>query len=189
MSLSDRLIQCQTYIHNVCAGCLGRTKPNDIEDAVQEVNLKVLRTKAVFLGNADFRTWLHSICVNTCRMEFRKDFSRKRFAKTVSLDVPIEDDSEIRLRDLLPSLPDNTASRILIKEIVRTLPSSYHKIFIAVMVKGMSCEEAAKVVGKSPLAIKTTCSRIRLVVRSQFSDRAYDQGRRNLPLTFDYKVD
>lgn len=44
----------------------------DVDDAVQEVLIAVLRHRSRFRGDADIRTWLTRIAINACRAQQRK---------------------------------------------------------------------------------------------------------------------
>ncbi|AYC30748.1 RNA polymerase sigma factor [Paenisporosarcina cavernae] len=78
--------------------CLKLTRnPNEAEDLLQEVWLKVVRYESYMKDVEHVRAWLTTICMNTFRDRYRKNVRRSKYVANQpdQLDVP--------LLDLIPS--------------------------------------------------------------------------------------
>jgi len=87
-----------------------RRRPDEAENVLQLVYLKVLSGKAVFDGRSSFKTWLFAVIRKTAAHEYRMELLRKlrlsRIPKAIDAKPPGEQHGvEIRLKEALAKLP------------------------------------------------------------------------------------
>lgn len=122
------------------------------EELLQEVFLRVVRSKARYTPSAKFTTWLYSIARNLCVDESR----RARFRKHQSLDAPrrgADGDPGSAMISSLPSedVPTDEAAeaptiRRRLAEAVSKLPVEQREVFLLRQVSGLSFREIAETV-------------------------------------------
>src|SRR5882762_11602259 len=87
-----------------------RRRPDEAENVLQLVYLKVLSGKAVFDGRSSFKTWLFAVIRKTAAHEFRMELLRRlrlsQLPKAIDAKPPGEQHGvEIRLKEALAKLP------------------------------------------------------------------------------------
>jgi RNA polymerase sigma-70 factor (ECF subfamily) len=142
------------------------------EEAVQDTFINVFRKLKQFRGGSKFSTWLYTIVVNSCRMNFRK---RKIDAEMVSLDEPpTTDDAEQRI--VIPAWGETPESGALSRELrarldaaIEQLPPDYRVVFVLRDLEELSAEETAKILKLSIPAVKSRLRRARVFLRDRLS--------------------
>ncbi len=122
------------------------------EELLQEVFLRVVRSKGRYTPTAKFSTWLYSIARNLCVDESR----RARFRRHQSLDAPrrgADGDAGAAMISSIPSsaVPTDEAAeaptiRKRLSEAVANLPLEQREVFLLRQVSGLSFREIAETV-------------------------------------------
>ena len=113
----------------------------DAEDAVQEVFLRYLDRIGTFRDAEHEKAWLLRVTTNQCRDILR---SRQRHPQVALDQVPEEGHQ-----------PQDRA----IWEALMALPEKYREVLVLHAVEGYRVEEIAKLIGKTPSAVKMRLSR------------------------------
>jgi RNA polymerase sigma factor (sigma-70 family) len=112
-----------------------RRRPDEAENVLQIVYLKVLSGKAIFDGKSSFKTWLFAVIRNTAANEYRRNLLRR-----------------LRLSQI-PKAPDakppsqHQGIEIRLKEALGKLPARQREVLQLVFYHDLSIAEAAKVMG------------------------------------------
>ncbi len=122
------------------------------EELLQEVFLRVVRSKARYTPTAKFTTWLYSIARNLCVDESR----RARFRRHQSLDAPrkgADGEAGAAMISSIPSgaVPTDEAAeaptiRKRLAQAVDSLPLEQREVFLLRQVSGLSFREIAETV-------------------------------------------
>jgi len=156
--------------------------PEDAQEVVQEVFLRVFRHIERFEERATFSTWLTRIAVNTALMMHRP----RRHAET-SLDENWQDEggSESELvPDWRPNpeqLYSRSELRTILRQALEQLPEGYSTVFVLRDIEGFSIEETASALGITPPAVKARLLRARLQLREKLSRHfgpGFPEGRK-----------
>lgn len=116
-------------------------RPMDAEDVVQETFLRYLDRLGTFREAEHEKAWLLTVCTNLCRDALR---TRQRHPQ-VGLEEAPEVGHEPRDRELWEAL--------------MALPEKYRAVLVLHAVEGYKTEEIAKLIGKTPSAVKMRLSR------------------------------
>jgi RNA polymerase sigma-70 factor (ECF subfamily) len=142
-------------------------QPQDAEDAIQEVFLRVHRAIDTFdPQRGQFTTWLYQITVNYCRSRLR----RKRF-----FTMPWQQD---QLEERVPADPSvekqvlNSEFRQVLWEEVNTLGDKHRLVVILHYYMDLSCERIAEILG---CRVGTVYSRLH-TARHRLQDRLERRG-------------
>ncbi len=141
----------------------------DARDAVQDAFLSAFRSLERFEGQARLSTWLHRIVVNASLMKLRT--RRRKPEKSIEELLPrfLEDghmaEPAVPWRASTPSEAERSELRDLVLRQIEALPESYRNILLLRDIEGLDTEEAAKVLGVSPNAVKTRLHRARQALR------------------------
>jgi RNA polymerase sigma factor (sigma-70 family) len=112
-----------------------RRQPDEAENVLQLVYVKVLSGKAVFAGRSSFKTWLFAVIRKTAAHERRMDLLRKlRLSQ-----IPKLFDGQ------LPTQHHGVEVRL--KEALEKLPARQREVLQLVFYHDLSIVEAAKVMG------------------------------------------
>lgn len=142
----------------------------EAQDAVQEAFLSAFKALSSFEGQCRLSTWLHRIAVNACLMRLRRRERRPEEA----------------IEDLLPAYqPDgHTAEsfrpwdgsalerlerderRDLVRAAIDRLPETYRTALLLRDIEEMASEDAARLLGITPNALKIRVHRARQVLRT-----------------------
>ena len=142
---------------------------HDAQDIAQQVFINIYNGKKSYAPQAQFTTWLYTICKNTCLKTFRK----KKF-NTVSIDA----DLNLKEDTVLPQIPDRNASGPLehvinaegesaVKEAIDSLPESQKMVVILSKYEQLSYEKIAEVTGFSIEAVKSLLHRARMNLKEK----------------------
>lgn len=131
--------------------------PEDVEDTVQEVFIRVWQKLGTFAGQSAFGTWLHRVAVNL--MLRRRQVSgqdRARFAE-------------------LEGVPEPAAGRrdpelgMAIETAVTRLPRRARDVFVLHDVQGYRHEEIAALLGIDPGTSRSQLHRARMLLRGHLA--------------------
>ena len=119
--------------------------PDEAEDAVQEVFLKVQRKIGTFRGEARLSTWLYQVAVNALRDQLRR---LKRQKRALPL-LPLEDEpGEQRLESDDPG-PAEGASlrerRALVRTALDALPERFREVLVLRELEGLGYRDIARI--------------------------------------------
>jgi RNA polymerase sigma-70 factor (ECF subfamily) len=151
------------------------------DELLQEVFLRVVRSRDRWQASAQFSTWIYSIARNLCVDESR----RARFRDHRSLDAPMRSKDGEQGATFVSQLAsgdvatDDAAQaptlRRRIAEAVDALPAEQREVFLMRQLAGLSFKEIAEVVG---VAENTAKSRMRYALeklRLELDDIGGDQ--------------
>jgi RNA polymerase sigma-70 factor (ECF subfamily) len=146
------------------------------EDLTQEIFVKAYFALASFEGQSAFYTWIYRIASNHCL-----DHLRKRRPQQISIDRPIENDSEITFEDTLEApASDNPEAPIQSSmeaaALLNALDPEQKLILSLRELEGYSYEDLAEML-KCPLnTVKSRLNRAREALKA-----AYIQKYGNIP--------
>src|SRR5262245_45614082 len=137
---------------------------DDARDAAQETFLRVYKHLNKVDPARDFSGWLYRIAVNVCR-----DISRKRLrGNQISLEAEVETGKMIE-----PAGPHNTESgamhaeeQAIIARALATLPAKERMAIVLRDLEGLSTEEVARILGSSPVTVRSQISSARSKIRT-----------------------
>ena len=145
----------------------------DARDAVQEAFISAFRAREQFSGESKVSTWLHRIAVNAALSKLR------------SLKRRPEDSIEDLLPRFLPNghyaeaftawnePVDEALARketaALVRRTIDKLPESFRMALLLRDIAGYSTEEAARMLGTTPNAVKLRLHRARMALRTLLS--------------------
>jgi RNA polymerase sigma-70 factor (ECF subfamily) len=144
------------------------------EELLQEVFLRVVRSKDRYERTAKLTTWLYTIARNLCVDESR----RAKFRRTTSLDAPrrgLEEDGpsmiETVAADQVPTDERAAAPQIRqrIARAIDLLPEDQREVFLMRQINGLSFKEIGDVVGAPENTVK---SRMRYALEKLRQDLA-----------------
>ena len=136
---------------------------DDARDAAQETFLRVYKHLSKVDPARDFSGWLYRIAVNVCR-----DMARKRLrSNQISLEAEVETGKMIE-----PAGPHNTETRAIQQEeqaiigrALATLPVKERLAIVLRDLEGLSTEEVARILGSSPVTVRSQISSARSKLR------------------------
>ena len=138
------------------------------DDLVQETFMKAFSSLATYRSEYRFSTWLYKIAAN-CSI----DFLRKKRIKALSLDRPINGDSDQREYDV----PDYSyhperdlvrkEQRFSIKEAISSLPEKYREVIIYRHQDDKSYEEIAELMDIPVGTVKARIFRARELLKKK----------------------
>jgi RNA polymerase sigma-70 factor (ECF subfamily) len=135
--------------------------PARAEELLQEVLLRVIRSKDRYRRSARFTTWVYTIARNLCVDESR----RARFRDHESLDAPLRRRrapgsatlaSTLASEELLPELiAESPRLRERLNAAVQRLPGDQREVFLMRLMAGMSFREIGETVGAPENTVKS----------------------------------
>ncbi len=148
----------------------------DAEDAMQDAFLKAYAHLDGFQQDSRFYTWLVRIAANEALMRLRK-----RRPGQVSLDEPVEGDTDLMPRELEDWRPNpereyaQAELQALMAEVVEKLEPEFRIILVLRDIEELSTQETAEALGISVPNVKSRLLRARLKLREKFN-RHFRQG-------------
>jgi RNA polymerase sigma-70 factor (ECF subfamily) len=154
-------------------GCAHRmVLPDEVEDAVQEISMRVMQGLPRFRGDAAIGTWLYSVARHTC-LDVRR--RRRRFE-------PLEDGDTVPLGTAVgmaegetedPEASFETAIMACRTSLaIQDLPPSQQGVVLLRLGVGLSTEATAERLGITPDAVKARLRRARARLREELSQAA-----------------
>ena len=123
----------------------------DAEDIMQEVFVRLLRTRPDFADRAHARAWLLRVAANCANDWFRAPWRRREGPLTDSLPAPEHEDGGV-------------------VEAVLALPAKYRAAVHLYYYEELSVAEIAKITGKSESAVKSRLFRARAMLREALKE-------------------
>jgi RNA polymerase sigma-70 factor (ECF subfamily) len=148
--------QYQDMVYRIALHCFG--DPQDAEDAVQEVFLRLYTQEKPFDSEDHLRRWLIRVTVNVCRDALRSPWRKRR----VSLDAIPEPTFE---------QPEQAE---LYREVMK-LPEKYRTVLDLFYYEELSVKEIAEVLRLRPSAVTTRLSRARAQLKERLTEVWQDE--------------
>jgi len=146
----------QDMVYRVALHSLG--SPQDADDAVQEVFLRLFRWEEPFHGEEHLRRWLLRVTVNYCKDVLKSPWRRRR-AFLEEADAPVFQRQEEQ--DLYGA--------------VMALPEKYRTVLDLFYYEDLSVKEIAEVLHISSSAVTTRLSRARKILKKQLGEAWQDE--------------
>lgn len=149
--------QYQDMVYRVALHAFG--SPQDAEDAVQEVFLRLYTWEKPFEGPDHLRRWLIRVTVNVCRDALKSPWRRRR--------VPLEE---------LPETPvfDRPEQGELYREVMR-LPEKYRTVLYLFYYEELTVKEIGQVLSLRTTAVTTRLHRARGKLKEQLTEVWQDE--------------
>jgi RNA polymerase sigma-70 factor (ECF subfamily) len=137
---------------------------NDAEDVAQEVFIRIYKGRKNYHASAQFTTWMHTICRNTCYSHLSK-MQRRPLLLLGDLEDGDECSAMDRLEDETASLPDhkimNEELVLAVKLGVDSLPDAQRMALLLARYEHCSYEQISQVMNCSTQAVKSLLNRAR----------------------------
>jgi RNA polymerase sigma-70 factor (ECF subfamily) len=137
--------------------CRSFVGPDEAEDVLQEVFLKLHRARGTFTPGGNAFAWAYAVARATCLDRLR---SRARDA-----EVPMEP-STLEHR-AAPRAPEGE-----LEDVLGTFSDCLRTTYVLVKVEGMECSEAAALLGTTTSAVKQRVHRATAMLRAQLRQDA-----------------
>jgi RNA polymerase sigma-70 factor (ECF subfamily) len=138
----------------------GLLPENEVEDAAQEVFMKISRTLDSFRGESSISTWVFRIATNTAL-----DRLRSNPLRTIAVDFTHLDNLES------PSSVEKSAikreMKSCIRGVIKQLPEDYSTVIMLSDIEGFKDGEIADVLGISLQNVKVRLHRARAKLRAE----------------------
>lgn len=126
----------------------------EVDDAVQEVFVRVWQKLGTFAGQSAFGTWLHRVAVNL--------LLRRR--QTVGREASRRSGSDDSL-GLVSAPSGNPELRLAIEAAVGTLPAGAREVFVLHDMEGYKHDEIGRLLGIDPGTSRSQLHRARMMLR------------------------
>ena len=139
-------------------------RPEDAEEIVQEVFLKVYRMAASYRSDAPFEHWLLRIATNTCVDRLRE---RRRRREDVLADITPDSGAwlDAALAGASQEARQAEAARVLASDLLDSLAPKDRMVLVLMDLEGLSAREVATAVGSTRAAVKVRALRARRSLR------------------------
>ena len=137
-----------TPLYRLCLVMLGNE--SDAEDAVQDTFIRFLQKAPRFEDDEHQKAWLITVAANRCRDLLR---ARKRQGQ---IDPGL-------VQEVRAEVPDSG-----ILEALMTLPEKFRLVLVLHYVEGYRVEEIARIVGKTPSAVKMRLQKGRRLLKEAY---------------------
>ena len=131
---------------------------SDTEDIVQETIIKYIEKKPVLKDYEHTKAWLITVARNKC-----KDLLRYK-----------QRHSHIDIADI-KEVPEQSTD-IGILEILKTLPEKFCVVLLLYYVEEYQVEEIAKIIGKTPSAVKMRLQKGRKLLKEKYRKEVLNNG-------------
>jgi RNA polymerase sigma-70 factor (ECF subfamily) len=128
--------------------------PQDADDAVQEVFLKLYTSQKPMEGEEHLRRWLLRVTINHCRDVLRSPWRKHRASLE---DVPEQP---------VFQKPEQQA----LYQTVMALPERYRMVLVLFYYEELSVREIGELLGLNPSAVTTRLSRARAKLKEQLGE-------------------
>jgi RNA polymerase sigma-70 factor (ECF subfamily) len=147
--------------------CGAVMKGAEVEDLLQEVFMKLHRHRASFVPHGNAVAWSYAVARRTC-IDRLRDPARRR-------EVPTEHDRLEHCFAEGTTEADPHAVGAALQGRLEILSECVRQTYVLVKVQGLSCAEAASVLGTTPGAIKQRVHRARAELRAELRAAGSDQ--------------
>ena len=155
--------------------------PQDAEDTMQDVLVKLLPYLPKFDNPQALSVWLYKVASNRCLMNRRG--AKNAANKHVSLDELMP--SQYELRELIESKDPNPETNVLrdesarrVREAMLKVAPLYRMVLVLHDMEGLNTADVARVTGLTQGTVRVRLHRGRLMLRQQLARMAYGQGHR-----------
>ena len=131
------------------------------QDAVQETFIKAYRHFSEYRGESSERTWLTSICINTCRDMLRTAWFRHQ--SRIDPDSLPEQPADF-------DFPDNT----VLTEVMR-LPAKFREVVLLRYYEGLKLKEAASALRLSEGKVRSRLAKANDLLRDRLKEWYCDE--------------
>ena len=131
------------------------------QDAVQETFIKAYRHLNDYRGESSEKTWLTSICLNTCRDMLRTAWFRHQ--SRIDVDSLPERPADF-------SFPDDT----VLTEVTR-LPAKYREVILLRYYEGLKLKEVAGALRLSEGKVRSRLNKANELLRDRLKEWYYDE--------------
>ena len=152
----DAVAQHQDMVYRIALHRFGI--PQDAEDAVQEVFLRLYTEKKPFDGPEHLRRWLIRVTVNVCKDALKSPW-RKRRGALESIPEPVFEQQE---------------QRELYREVL-ALPEKYRTVLGLYYYEELSTKEIAALLGIRQTAVTTRLARGRELLKQRLTEVWQDE--------------
>lgn len=151
-----------TYSRKLYGVCLRyASSPEDAQDALQEVFIKIFQKIGDYRGQGAFEGWMRTIAVRQVLEMHRK--------QAHFFQAPIEQaEKEGISSEALSSL---SVSELML--LINALPTGYRTVFNLYAIEGYSHEEIGELLGISSGTSKSQLSRARAILQEKMEQREY----------------
>lgn len=140
--------------------CLGYVKSvEDAEDVVQEVYINIWKGLKTFRQEANIRTWIYRITVNTCLLRLRKKSIQTVALDSIEYSLPLQQNDKIQFEE----------SFLLLHKYIQQLDEK-ERVIALLYLEGLSHKEIAKVVGITPNYVGVKINRIKNFLTDKFKN-------------------
>ncbi len=130
----------------------------EVDDAVQEVFIRVWQKLNTFAGQSSFGTWLHRVAVNLMlRRRKRRGIAAQRNSGT-----------ELEL-EAVTAPAERPDLRVAIERAVGLLPEGARQVFVLHDMEGYKHEEIGQLLGVDPGTSRSQLHRARMLLRQQLA--------------------
>lgn len=137
------VVQYQDMVYRIALHQFG--VPQDAEDAVQEVFLRLYMEKKPFESGGHLRRWLIRVSINVCKDALKSPWRKRRVPMEAIPDQPVFDRPEERE----------------LYQAVMSLPEKYRTVLDLFYYEELSTKEIAALLGLRQSAVTTRLSRAR----------------------------
>ena len=154
---NDAARRYQNMVYRTALHALGC--PQDADDAVQEVFLRLFRYKEPFEGEEHLRRWLLRVTVNYCRDVLRSPWRKRRASWEEVPEVPVFD------------RPEQAA---LYREVM-ALPEKYRMVLDLFYYEELSVREIGGLLGVEASTVTTRLARARRRLKERLGEDWQDE--------------
>jgi RNA polymerase sigma factor (sigma-70 family) len=152
---------CYMYLHN----------SSDVEDAFQEVLLKLLQTKKNFENTEYEKAWLIRVTINQCK-DMLKSFWKKRVDFIEDMELPYEDTGENELLQIILSLPPKYKDSVYLY---------YYEEY--------TVPQMAKILNKNENTIYSYLHRAKALIKHELGEEKYELGEEEHEYTYSIRAE
>lgn len=146
------VVQYQDMVYRIALHQFG--VPQDAEDAVQEVFLRLYMEKKPFESGEHLRRWLIRVSINVCKDALKSPWRKRRVPMETIPDQPVFDRPEERE----------------LYQAVMSLPEKYRTVLDLFYYEELSTKEIAALLGLRQSAVTTRLSRAREQLKKQLKE-------------------
>ena len=149
--------QYQNMVYRTALHALG--SPQDADDAVQEVFLRLFRYRGTFEGGEHLRRWLLRVTVNYCRDVLKSPWRKRRVSWEEVPETPVFD------------RPEQAA---LYREVM-ALPEKYRTVLNLFYYEELSAKEIGELLGLETSTVTTRLARARRRLKERLGEDWQDE--------------
>ncbi len=154
----------------VAAVLLAHARPEDLEDLLQEVALKLVANVTTLKCRQGIRAWLKTIATHVALEAARRRSARRRH---LPLDTNGSNPDEIAAPEDVRTdeMQDAEAAADQALRVAHTLPAGYREVLMLRCVQGMSQKHIAEALGLPETTVETRLARARRMLREEIERR------------------